>query len=182
VIRALGISMLLLWTGAAWATPVVTDVVVFQNGGATSVSLGATPGALVGPSQATLLIFGVVISDPLTAGGTLDATVALTGGPSASFHETLPTGIPAYTLVGFDLDTASCCVANTLTPGTVNLSIVGGAASTFRFTLVSPVPEPGTLALLGGGAAALGWRLRRRHFATPEGSRSASPPATSSLT
>jgi PEP-CTERM motif-containing protein len=155
---SVGITLVALLIAAAPAAAVsITDVLVFQNQGVDSISLGAHPGATVNPTSpgSTLLQFGIV-TDAIS--GTLTTTFQLVGQAPIPFNTSL-VGVPATYVEGFD--TGPCCLHPFPTAGSLTVNFTNGTQTDWQFSFVDPVPEPATV-LLAGTALALAWWRRRR--------------------
>lgn len=148
------VALLIAATPAAAVS--ITDVLVYQNQGLDSVSLGAHPGATVDPtfSGSTLLLFGIV-TDAIS--GTLTTTFQLAGQAALTFTTSL-VGVPATYIESFD--TGPCCLHPLPTAGSLTVNFTNGIQTTWQFDFVDPAPEPAT-AFLAGTVLGLAWWRRR---------------------
>ena len=74
---------------------------------------------------------------------------------------------PASGIWGISFELEECCY--TPRAGRLEVSATEVAGSSYAFQVVQPIPEPGTLVLLGSGIA-LGCRRRRKHSRCASGS------------
>jgi PEP-CTERM motif len=139
-----------------FANSINFNTVALQNRGFTSVPLGSGLDPLLKPTSPTSLDF-ITAFGPLGT-VTLSSTLDLAGQQFSFGPFTTDCSNPAgcKDLFGWVVPVTHQVINGTLT---VNLN---GVSQTYNFRYVSPVPEPGTLTLLGTGLLAALWRRRSR--------------------